>query len=154
VLTHLPDPAALIAVAHGLLAPGGTLVVEDIDFRGHFCAPPRPSFARYVEWYTAAVVGRGCDPNIGPRLPGMLRAAGFDDVGVHVVQPAGIVGEVKLVAPITLEAIADAVLDARMASADELHAAVDDLYAFAREEGTVLSLPRIVQTWGRRVTPA
>jgi 2-polyprenyl-3-methyl-5-hydroxy-6-metoxy-1,4-benzoquinol methylase len=67
VLTHLPDPAVAVANATARLAPGGALIVEDIDFRGHFCVP-----------------------------------------------------------------------------------AVDEHYAAARDDDVLLSLPRIVQTWGRR----
>jgi SAM-dependent methyltransferase len=150
LLTHLPDPAAAVANIAAQLAPGGVLVVEDIDFRGHFCDPEVPSFRRYVDWYTRVVQARGCDPNIGARLPGLLRGAGLSDVDVNVVQPAGYAGEVTLIAPITLEKIADAVLAARLVELPEFEATVDDLYAAARADDVLLSLPRIVQTWGRR----
>jgi hypothetical protein len=56
------------------------IVVEDIDFRGHFAEPPCPALDRYVALYSASVTKRGADPNIGPRLPALLRAAGFSDV--------------------------------------------------------------------------
>jgi hypothetical protein len=95
------------------------------------------------------VQARGADPNIGPRLPGLLRDAGLVEVGVNVVQPAGMTGEVKMISPITLENIADAVLGAEIATHDELAQTVDDLYAFAEAEGTFMSIPRIVQAWGR-----
>jgi predicted O-methyltransferase YrrM len=149
LLTHLPDPAAALANVRALLAPGGAVVVEDIDFTGHFCHPRSEAFWRYVQLYSDAVRARGCDPDIGPRLPSLLRDAGFADVGMHVVQPAGFEGEVKLLAPITLEAIADAVLAADLISAAELERTVDELYRFAEQEGTVLSIPRVVQAWGR-----
>ena len=32
----------------------------------------------------------------------------------------------------------------------EFESTVDDLYAAARDDEVLLSLPRIVQTWGRR----
>ena len=91
---------------------------------------------------------RGCDPDIGGRLPNLLRRAGLVDRGMYVVQPAGFEGEVRLLAPITLEAITDAVVGAGLANEAELHAIIDDLYAFVQEEDTVVSFPRIVQTWG------
>ncbi len=150
LLTHLPEPAKAAANMTASLTPGGTLVLEDIDFRGHFCDPPSQAFSRYVDLYTQLVHSRGCDPNIGPRLPRILVAAGLEDVGVHVVQPTGFVGDVKLSAPITLEAIADGLIGAKIVSTEELTEVVDELYAFARDVGTVLSFPRIVQTWGRR----
>jgi SAM-dependent methyltransferase len=148
LLTHLPDPAAALSNMRQQLVGGGVLVIEDIDFSGHFCEPDSSAFRQYVELYTTAVQGRGCDPNIGPRLPGLLRDTGLDRVAVNVVQPAGISGEVKLISPLTLEAIADAVLAAGLADRDELGELVDDLYAFAGEDGTFMSIPRIVQAWG------
>ncbi len=148
LLTHLKDPAQALACARARLAPGGVLIVEDIDCRGHVCHPDNDSFWRYVEWYSQAAQARGVDPNIGPRLPGMLRDAALEDVGVNVVQPAGYTGEVKLIGPITLEAIADSVLGEGIATHDELVQTVDDLYSFADDDGTFMSLPRIVQAWG------
>jgi SAM-dependent methyltransferase len=149
VFTHLTDPSGAATNLVAALAPGGTLVVEDIDFTGHFCYPDSPAFWRYVEWYSRAVQGRGADPNIGPRLPSLLTDAGLHDVQIHVAQPAGMAGEVKLISPITLEAIADAVLSAGLATPEQLEQTVDELYAFATTHGTLLSVPRIVQTWAR-----
>ncbi|MDX2171036.1 MAG: methyltransferase domain-containing protein [Deltaproteobacteria bacterium] len=148
VLTHLPDPQAVLAQLRGVLRPGGRMVVEDIDFTGHFAHPDAPAFRRYVYLYTQVVQRRGADPNIGLRLPGLLLAAGYGGVGVQVVQPAGLTGEVKELSPLTLESIVDALVDEGLATADEVAATVRDLYAFARDPGTLMSLPRIVQAWG------
>jgi SAM-dependent methyltransferase len=148
VLTHLPDPAKALTNMRQRLVPGGVLVVEDIDCTGHFCEPYSSAFWRYVELYTKVVQSRGCDPNIGPRLPRLLREAGLERLDVNVVQPAGTSGEVKLISPLTLEAIADAVLAADLADPDELAEVVDELYRFAEEDGTFLSIPRMVQSWG------
>lgn len=150
VLTHLVDPGAGLAALRARLAPGGTIVVEDIDYTGNFCYPDSAAFTRFLALYTAVSIRRGCDPNIGPRVPSLLAAASFLDIGMNVVQPAGISGEVKLVAPLTAEAIVESVLEAGLATREELNQAIDELYAFAATEGTLLSLPRIVQAWGRR----
>jgi SAM-dependent methyltransferase len=150
VLTHLGDPAKGLAALCARLAPGGVIVVEDIDFSGHFCHPDSAAFRRYLELYTDAVARNGGDANIGPRLPALMSAAGLTDLFMNVVQPAGISGEAKLVGPITLEAIADSVLKAGLATREELDKTVDDLYAFASTDGTLLSIPRIIQAWGRR----
>src|SRR5262245_17790508 len=92
LLTHLPDPTAAVKTMRGALRPGGVLVLEDVDFAGHFCHPDCPAFSRYVELYTQTVLRRDGDPHIGPKLPGMLLDVGFDRVGMNVVQPAGIDG--------------------------------------------------------------
>ncbi len=67
-------------------------------------------------------------------------------VEVQVSHPAGLAGEVKLVTPITMENIADAVVEAASATRAEVDQTVDELYAFARAPDTLLSCPRIVQS--------
>jgi ubiquinone/menaquinone biosynthesis C-methylase UbiE len=148
VLTHLAHPAQALARMREALQPGGVIVIEDIDFRGYFCHPESAAFRRYVELYTETARRKGADANIGPRLPGLLSEAGFEKVQVSVVQPAGTEGEVKLITPLTMENIADAVVSEGLASTAEVVQLVADLYEFARAPGTVSALPRIVETWG------
>jgi len=150
LLTHLPDPVAAIARMRTWLRPGGVLIVEDIDFTGHFCHPESPALRRYVELYRRAVQRRGGDPLIGPRVPGLLVDAGFDGVEMHVVQPAGISGEVKLLNAVTMENIADSVVTDGLASAAEVEQIIDELYDFGRSPRTVVSISRVVQAWGRK----
>lgn len=150
LLTHLKDPAGALARMRQLVAPGGTVVIEDIDFTGHFCHPACEALRRYVELYTDAVHRKGGDPNIGCRLPLLLIDAGFEMVQMSVVQPAGISGEVKFISPITMENIADTLQAEGIASREEIDKVVNDLYEFARDTRTVLSMPRVVQTWGNR----
>jgi SAM-dependent methyltransferase len=148
VLTHLSDPAAADFVRH--TRPGGTVAVEDIDFSGHFGWPPSAAFERYRALYCAAVRRRGGDPDIGPRLPGLLLAAGLEAMGVSVAQPVALQGETKLLNPVTMENIADAVLADGTASRAEIDQIVADLRAFAADPTTLAGVPRIVQAWGRR----
>jgi SAM-dependent methyltransferase len=150
LLTHLKDAAGAVRKMQQALRPGGIVIVEDIDFRGFFCYPDCPALWRYVALYTQAVQRTGGDPNIGPRLPGMLLESGFDKVHLNVVQPAGLEGEVKLLNPLTMENIADNVLAAGLASRAEVDQAIAELYAYARDPRTVMSLPRVVQAWGSR----
>jgi SAM-dependent methyltransferase len=150
LLTHLKDRGEAVARMRRSLRPGGVVVVEDIDFTGHFCHPDCAAFWRYVELYTQAVQRRGGDANIGPRLPGLLAEAGFERIQMNVVQPAGIDGEVKLISPLTMENIADAVLAEGLAPRDEVEQIITALYEFAQDSRTVISLPRVVQAWGYR----
>jgi SAM-dependent methyltransferase len=149
LLTHLPDPAALIASVRPHICPGGLFIVEDIDFRGHFAEPECRALARSVEFYCNTVKNRGADPNIGPRLPGLLRNAGFNDVQMGLVHPAALEGGIKLLICVTLENIAEAVLQDGLASVEELRTTIDELYEFARNPHTVLGGPRVFQAWGR-----
>jgi SAM-dependent methyltransferase len=150
LLSHLPDPARAVANMAARLAPGGMLVLEDIEASALFCHPECHAFERFKTLYGEVVRARGADPDIGPKLPVLLQHAGLSDVDMRVVQPAGIEGEVKLLSPITFEAIADAVVAEALESRDELDRLTDELWEFAGADSTVVSMPRVVQTWARR----
>ena len=150
LLTHLSDPADAVATFFRHIRPGGLVAVEDIDFDGSVAFPSSKAFTRYCELYCAVVRKRGGDPNIGPRLPLLLEAAGFEQVEVTVAQPLGTRGDVKLMNALTMENIADAVLKDGLATRDEIDGIVRELYEFAADRNTITGLPRVVQSWGRR----
>jgi SAM-dependent methyltransferase len=137
LLTHLNDPASVVTAFYTHLRPGGRIGLEDIDFSGYFTYPESKAFRRYYELYCATVAKRGGDPNIGPRLPVLLKRGGFEAVGVGIVQPVGTEGEVKLLNPLTMENIAPAVLADGLASQHEIDDVVRELYQFAADPNTV-----------------
>ena len=132
------------------MKPNGKLAIEDIDFSGHFTHPTTPAFDRYHELYCAVVRRNGGDPDIGLRLPGLVKESGFDDVRVNIIQPMALTGETKLITPITLQNIAPAVLEQQLASREELEELTQELYDFAADETTLAGLPRVVQVSARR----
>jgi ubiquinone/menaquinone biosynthesis C-methylase UbiE len=150
LLTHLPDPARTLERMMRAARPGGTVVVEDIDFRGHFCHPPCPAFDRYVILFQEVVRRKGGDAAIGPRLAGLFADAGLQSIQLEVVLPTFLEGEGKRIASVTMAHIREAVLAAGLASADEIERTVTELEAFARDPRTIESLPRIFQVWGQR----
>ena len=83
-------------------------------------------------------------------MPFLLAAGGFEKVDLNIVQPMGVQGEVKLINPITLECVADPILQDGLASPQEIEATVQELYEFAANPSTLAGLPRVVQAWGRR----
>jgi ubiquinone/menaquinone biosynthesis C-methylase UbiE len=149
LLTHLQDPAAALTKMRNALRPGGTIVVEDIDFTGYFCYPDSPAQRRLAELYTETAKRRGGDPNIGPRLPSLLTAAGFENVEMSVVQPASTTGDVKMITPLTMENIADSVIEEGLASREEIDRVIAELYEYANTPGTIGCMPRVFQVWGR-----
>jgi ubiquinone/menaquinone biosynthesis C-methylase UbiE len=150
LLTHLKAPGAAVAAIYRTLRPGGVFAVEDIDFSGHFIYPESRAFRRYHELYCATVSRRGGDPDIGLRLASLLKQAGFQEIGMHVVQPIAMQGEVKLLSPLTMENISDAVMADGLATRAEIDQVVRELYEFAADPNTVGGVPRVVQAWGRR----
>ena len=145
MLAHLRNPQEALEKMWRAIRPGGILVLQDSDFRGCFCHPECAAFSRYVQLYTQTAQRRAVDPNIGPRLPGLLAKAGFEKIQINVVQNAAMSGEVKLMAPLTMENIADAVLAAGLASRAELDRLVHELYEFARDPDAVIGGPRVVE---------
>ena len=150
LLTHLTDPAAAVDAFYDHLKPGGLVIIQDIDFTGLFVYPDSRAFRRFHELYCAAVRKRGGDPDIGPRLPLLLKERGFADVKVNITQPVGYEGEVKVMNALTMENIADAVLEDQLATREEIDEVVRELYEYAANPMTIAGAPRIVQTWGRK----
>ena len=150
LLTHLRNPKEVVSSFHECLSRNGKLAIEDIDFSGHFTYPTSPAFDRYHELYCTVVRRNGGDPDIGPRLPTLVKECGFDDVQVSIVQPMALTGETKLITPITLQNIAPAVLEQQLASKEELEELTQELYDLAADQTTLAGLPRVVQVSARR----
>jgi SAM-dependent methyltransferase len=89
VFCFLPDPTSAIARLASWLAPGGRLVIQDYNHDGIRLFPDRPAVVRCIEGFRAAWKAAGLDLWIGPRLPGLLRAARLDDVQITPHVKAG-----------------------------------------------------------------
>jgi ubiquinone/menaquinone biosynthesis C-methylase UbiE len=152
LLSHLNEPGNCLAAMVEACLPGGTIVIEDTDFAGSFCYPPCAAYDRYKELYQELVERRGGDSNIGPKLPAMLRRAGMRGIELNVIQPAHIQGEGKLMAPLTMARISDALTVEGLATEIEAKRILTGLNHVAADFETVISLPRIFQVWGRRVS--
>ena len=150
LLSHLQAPANCLATMVAACRSEGTIAIEDTDFSGSFCYPHCAAYERYNELYQEVVQRRGGDPNIGPKLPALLRRAGIQGVEFNVIQPAHIQGEGKLMAPITMTRISDALIGEGLASKDEVQQILTGLHVAAADSETVMSLPRIFQVWGKR----
>jgi len=150
LLSQLADPVGAVQAFRARLRPGGVLAVEDFDLSGSFTYPDSPAFRRFLELSVAIATRRGSDPNIGARLPVLLAGAGFVDVEMTVVQPAGIVGDVKSIAALMMENLAPAVLADGLATQDDIDGVIRDLHELAASPHTVAGMPRVVQVWGRR----
>jgi precorrin-6B methylase 2 len=149
LLTHMSDPRALLTVLSRHLRSGGAIIIEDIDFRGHFAEPSCQALDRLVEFYTQVTQNRGADPHIGPKLPGLLRDTGFKDIQMRLFHPAALEGGIKQLTCMTLESIAGAVLKDGIATEADLRQTIEELYAFACDPETIIGGPHIFQVWGR-----
>lgn len=145
LLSHLTDVPTALKAFRTHLKPGGRMVIEDVDFGGHFVEPPLQAFDDYVAWYREAAWLRGADADIGPKLPRLITAAGFVDLDALAVNPAALTGPVKQLAALTLAAVAEAVVVEKIAGRDQVEAAIAALQAAAADSSVFMSLPRVVQ---------
>ncbi|MDQ3952241.1 MAG: methyltransferase domain-containing protein [Actinomycetota bacterium] len=93
LLEHLPRYRDALARMVDALAPGGWIVVEDVDFAGAIMGNPdeRPGYPREsvatAAELTQRMLGfagfRGIQPELGRRLPELLIEAGLEDVGAE-----------------------------------------------------------------------
>jgi SAM-dependent methyltransferase len=150
LVSHLNKLENCLAAMVEACLPGGTILIEDTDFAGSFCYPACAAYERYKELYQELVQRMGGDSNIGPRLPALFRRAGIQDVEVNVIQPAHIRGEGKLMAPLTMARISDALNAEGLVTEDEAQQILTELNAVAADSETLISLPRIFQVWGKR----
>ena len=148
LFSHIHNPAQLLRVLHRALRPGGSVVIEDVDFRGHFCEPPNEAYDRYVQLYIESVQRRGGNAVIGPLLPELLGKAGFSGVHVRVSHPVAMVGGIKALSSVTFENIADALLADGSMTAPELADTAKALRILADDPHTLGGGPRVFQVWG------
>jgi len=85
LLCFVPRPDAVVARAARALKPGAVLAVQDyVDWQALSLSPPSEAFRRVMPAVGKSWREHGGDPEIGKRLPAMMRAAGLR---VETVRP-------------------------------------------------------------------
>ncbi len=148
LLSHLKNPVAVLGKMVRALVPGGRLIVEDIDFSGHYCYPSCRSFNAYVSLFQAAARNNGHDADIGLSLFEKLQSCGLQEVRYDVKQPVFNTGDGKWMAYVTMDKIKNTLLTQQLVSSAEVNAILRELEVFTRNEHTIISLPRIFSVWG------
>lgn len=91
VLMHQPDPAATLARATRLVAPGGAVVfVESVMaalLEGFNAEPPCPVYERVVRWTCSVVGAAGADLRAGLHLRDTFTAAGLPAPSTRLEAP-------------------------------------------------------------------
>lgn len=150
VLMHMPNPADAIREMAALVKPGGILAVEDGDFSGPFCEPPSPAFDRCFQLYRAVLERQGADPRLGPKLYRMFLEAGFREPEVSLAQPVFVRGDAKRLPEWTLSECAPAIVEAGLATQEEIDHLAAELEAMAADETTLFGMARMTQVWARK----
>lgn len=132
------------------VAPGGLLMIEDVEVAATWGSPPSAALDRYRELYVAAANANGASPAIGAELASFLHDQGATDVEVDLNQPVLRTPADQMIHAATMDAIAEPVITRGLATEEEVDGLVRVLIDYARAPGTVSTLPRIVQVSGRR----
>jgi SAM-dependent methyltransferase len=86
VLTHLPDPQAIVAKLLRALVPGGWLLVEDYDMTSlPVSHPPDATWHKVAAAPIEMLRLAGGDPHMGAKLTSILHAAGATEVDTEAV---------------------------------------------------------------------
>jgi SAM-dependent methyltransferase len=150
LLQHLSRPVDVLVRMWDAVVPGGVLIVEDADFEGSFCFPPNDGFDFWVRSYQAVLRSFGGDPLSGRKLVARFAEAGIPTPELTVVQRADLAEEGRTLPMLTVEATAEAMIDAAVASREEIALALEQLGVFAADQTILCGSPRTFQAWTRR----
>ncbi len=150
LLMHLERPEAALAELSRLVRPGGILACEDGDFTSPFCYPPSKAFDDCFRLYRAVGEARGQHFQIGRALYKMFVEAGFAAPEVMLAHPAFARGEPKRLPEWTLSECAPALLQAELATQEEIDAITAEMELLAKDDSVLFAMARMTQVWARK----
>jgi ubiquinone/menaquinone biosynthesis C-methylase UbiE len=151
LLSHLQHPEKVLHKMIQSVDTGGVIIVEDIDFSGHFCYPPSEAFTAYVNYYTTVSLNNGQHPHLGLSLQSMFKnQPQLKDIQFDVIQPCFNAGNGKWMAYHTLDKIKSTILRQGLATEDAMEQVLLDLKQFTESENSVISLPRIFRATAKK----
>ena len=80
-----------------------------------------------------------------------LNSAGFEQVGATQVPPIFLNEESKSLGSLTLESIAEAIINEQLVVPAELNALIEELQSFEQRPDTIIGLPGIYQVLGYKI---
>ena len=151
LLDHLRQAEDVVHNIADMLKPGGTLIVEGVDYRGWYSYPPLPAFDRLLDLMSRVRDVTGGTPDFGTRMPVMFLNAQFTDIETNVFQYLQLSGEFKGWVMIALpREKAEWIIVAELAERTELEDLVCQVRAHIEDPRTAVGTPRFIQCWGRK----
>jgi SAM-dependent methyltransferase len=151
VLTHVPTRADALTTMVGALKPGGWILLEEADpgLQPLACpdefGPEQALANRLKRDFRTLMADRGADLSLGRTLPRLLRGAGLVEVQSDSFFPMGGAACNELERA-TIEQIRVRLIDARLATADEIDRHLANVAAGHLD----LCTSPMVSAWGRR----
>jgi SAM-dependent methyltransferase len=151
VLSHVPDRQGFVAEMLSLLRPGGTIVLEDIDWASWVCHPAHPSWDALKTAFLAAVRGSGGDSFVGRRHPQLLRAAGVEDIQTRIDVAFLRLGDLRRTELVSLiGSMRNKLLELDLMSEADLQEHREALLGHLADPSTTVIDKLFVQSWGRK----
>ncbi len=149
LLEHLPERDSILRSMAAAVAPGGVLLVEDLDWvTGLVTDPPSSVHDRVALACRDFLQRRGYDPQYGRRLPRAFTDAGLVGVGTNAAA-IQVRGDSQLGVPqweLLVQQLSPGLLADRLLTPADLQA----FTTLCHDDITVFFAPLMVSTWGRR----
>jgi SAM-dependent methyltransferase len=134
-----------------LLRPEGTIALEDVDNVSWLCQPAHPSWDILLNAFHTVFHAGGGDSFIGRRLPVLLRAAGVQNVQIHVTIETPTHGDYRRTHLISLiDSVRDKVIANGLLNEAELKEHREALLRHLNDPGTTVIDKLLVQCWGQK----
>jgi SAM-dependent methyltransferase len=151
LLVDIPEAGEVVAEMARLAAPGGWVALLEPDASLRACYPPHPAWQELTALLAEAYRAYGAEPDIGRRLPSLLRGAGVVDVGAEARADVCRVGHPQRTVMLDIvQNMRARILDVQLVSEREL----DELDRAAREHledpDTLIVPVTYFMAWGRR----
>lgn len=149
LLEHLPDRDAVLTELVDALAPGGWLVIEDLDWAtATVTDPPSEVHSRVTEACLALFTRHAYEPQFGRRLPRALAARGLTDVRTRA-ESVQVHADVERGVP-QWELLVDQLTPGLLALGLVTQADLDAFHARLHDGDAVCFAPLMISSWGRR----
>jgi SAM-dependent methyltransferase len=149
LLIVVPEPMRVISEMVRLTEPGGIVAVEEVDLDTWICEPSHPAWTRLFAAFETVYCRDGKDVRLGKRLPGMLRAAGLDNIGCKAharLNGPGDFHQQQLLVFVKL--FWRQIIDAGCIKEAELDTVFRQLENHLADPATLVVSPLLFQAWG------